>query len=190
MKKSRASNLRVGGALLLLLVVALLILGSFPAKPPVELTLKDCQISKTSFDDSWELPELSATLTIAATNLSDGPITYYGYSRTFPIYSVVQPSLFELKASDGFWCGFGLDQYTLAPGEGIVFDAGAFAGDRCKIRLHYSDGKPPSRIRQRIPDWMADYLPASWTDGPSATTDTIDLRPGSHLLNDRPQSDS
>ncbi|HAV61223.1 MAG TPA: hypothetical protein DCY13_02520 [Verrucomicrobiales bacterium] len=116
------------------------------------------------------------------TNRSQVAITYYGYARELPLYQTLKPGLlgWERKAG-GWWCGTGVHEHTLAPGEGIDFGATVPTGERCKIRFSYSDGQTRTRIWEKLPNWIADRLPRV-TEGPNATTPVIDLRPGSTLL--------
>jgi hypothetical protein len=124
---------------------------------------------------------------VAITNNGSQSFTYYAFGSTSADYQILHQTTFGWKAPDSdFWCGTGLQRGTLAPSQGLTFEAIVPTDKACKVAFDYSDGRTPNRLWQRLPAGLTRRLP--WGKGwKRVTTDVIDLR-GTFNVTVKPRS--
>jgi hypothetical protein len=141
-------------------------------RSPVSLTVLDCTTNRWSGGLATELGGHShICATIAVTNKGSQVFTYWARGSCVD-YEVLREGRHGWEAPGLLRCGVGLQQQTLAPGQGIVFEAVGECDKRWKVEFTYSDGRKPNRLWERLPSWLTERLPwaSPWR---TATTDPI-----------------
>jgi len=145
--------------------------------PLVSLTILDITVRQYSVGEAGQAGSSEYVVaTIELTNASRRPVTYLSrYDGRWADYRIQHRTRMGWEEKFEGMCGTGLEQHTLAPSQVIHFDASIERDKPCKVALHYSDGGTPSRLRQRLPRWLAQRLP--WGSGwKTVTSEVIDLR--------------
>jgi hypothetical protein len=145
-------------------------------RPPVSLTIRGFTTNSWRPDNSDGSCKYVLCAIVEFTNASDRPVSYLANRQSsFADYALLYPSPTGWKKptprvadSLGWW------PFKLARSQAITFEAEIDQVKPCKVALDYSDGRTPSRLWQRLPQWIVQRLP--WAKSSrTVTTDEINL---------------
>ena len=174
MRKTRIklSIIAIAGLLALVAIVSL-----SSAEPPVALTILGYKTNHWPNELAQirrERDYVSAILVV--TNRSSQAITYWAfYDPKFVSHRLLHKTALGWKEpAAGLLCGTGMKRCTLAPAQGITFEAEVDRARPCKVALDYSDGRTPSKLWQQLPRWVVQRLP--WArSSQTVTSDEINF---------------
>jgi len=174
--RTRKTKFLIGGVLLLALAVAAALF--VRAKPLVSVTIVGYKTYQLSGDIAATLGrQTEIYAVISVTNLSQQPLTYVTRGSKVPLHTILHPTTSGWQAPDlPLLCGFGMEECTLQPAQGITFETDVTTEKGSKVALDYSDGHEPSPVWDKLPDWLTEKLPSTWTTSwRTVTTEAIDL---------------
>ena len=169
----RVGKAKLVAGIVLIGAVTLFALLVVAARPAV--LLRVVEYRTTRFESAEFAKQSYVSAMVALTNRSKQTFSYISFGSGGPVYRVLHEASMGWTAPETISCGFGLEQRSLAPAEGMVFEAIIPDDKRCKVSFAYSDGRTPSAYWDKLPYWISARIPwaTSWR---TATTEVIDLR--------------
>lgn len=168
-----------------LLIVSVLAIGAVvviwavvPSSPPVSLRILGFNAERWTYTNAQGTVSMEQIMaSIAFSNGSSRSISYWAQFRPEnPAYERFDQTPTGWKeVAVGFSSGTGMNQYTLAPSQVVTFSPVVDRNTPCKISLSYTEDHAPSRLRQRLPEWITERLPGAG-EWKTVTTEVIDLR--------------